>query len=135
VQVPLGLELLRLGFFFACMHSPYMYLAVYYLCRLQMRGYSPCPFLAMNRYVRLFPSLPTLRNLGSGGGEGWGILDLLPMVPVRWLDITCLHGISLTMVSTQYASTTSIYMSLILMSLQKLLCCSLVVLGVSFLLC
>jgi hypothetical protein len=25
----------------------------------------------------------------------------------RWLDIACLHGLSLTMVSTRYASTTS----------------------------
>jgi hypothetical protein len=33
--------------------------------------------------------------------------DLLPMVPVRWLAITCLHGLSLTTVSTRYASTTS----------------------------
>jgi hypothetical protein len=64
-----------------------------------------------------------------------GIPDLLPMVPIRWLSIACLHGLSLTTVSTRYASTTSMYMSLILMSLQKLLYCSSVVLGVSFLLC
>jgi hypothetical protein len=64
-----------------------------------------------------------------------GVPDLLPMVPVRWLDIACLHGLSLTMVSTSYASTTSLYLSLIFLSLQKNLCCSSVVLGVSFLLC
>jgi hypothetical protein len=63
------------------------------------------------------------------------VSDLLPMVPIRWLDIACLHGLSLTTVSTQYASTTSMYMSSILLSLQKLLCCSFVVLGVSVLLC
>jgi hypothetical protein len=61
--------------------------------------------------------------------------DLLPMVPVRWLGIAYLHGFSLTMVSTWYASTTSMYLSPILLSLQKLLCYSSVVLGVSFLLC
>jgi hypothetical protein len=61
--------------------------------------------------------------------------DLMPMLPVRWLDIACLHGISLTMVSSRYASTTSMCMSPILLLLQKLLCCSSVVLGVSFLLC
>jgi hypothetical protein len=38
VLVPLGLELLQLGFFLACVLSPYMYVAVYYLCRLQVTG-------------------------------------------------------------------------------------------------
>jgi hypothetical protein len=46
-----------------------IYLAIY-LCRLQMSRSSSCPSSAMNRYVRLFSSPPTLRNLGSGGGEG-----------------------------------------------------------------
>jgi hypothetical protein len=64
-----------------------------------------------------------------------GVLDLLPLVPVRWFNIACLHGVFLTMVSTRYASTTSIYLSPILLSLQKLLCCSFVVLDVNFLLC
>jgi hypothetical protein len=64
-----------------------------------------------------------------------GVPDLLPMVPVRWLYIAYLHGISLTTVSTWYASTASMYLSLILLLLQKLLCYSSVVLGVSFLLC
>jgi hypothetical protein len=49
--------------------------------------------------------------------------------------IACLHGLFLTTVSTRYASTTSMYMSPILLSLQKLLCYSSIVLGVSFLLC
>jgi hypothetical protein len=61
--------------------------------------------------------------------------NLLPVVLVRWLDIAYLHGLSLTTVSTRYASTTSMYLSLILLSLQKLLCCFSVVLCVSFLLC
>jgi hypothetical protein len=64
-----------------------------------------------------------------------GVPDLLPMVLVRWLGIICLHGLSLTTVSTRYAFTTSMYLLLILLSLQKLLWCSSVVLGVSFLLC
>jgi hypothetical protein len=54
--------------------SPYMYLAVYYLCYLQMPRYSSCPSTTTNKYAYLFPSLPALRNLGSGGGEGWGSL-------------------------------------------------------------
>jgi hypothetical protein len=58
--------------------------------------------------------------------------DLLPMLPVRWLNIACLLGLSLTTVSTRYASTTSMYLSPILLALQKLLCCFSVVLGVSF---
>jgi hypothetical protein len=41
-----------------------------------------------------------------------GVTDFLPMVPIRWLGIACLHGISLTMVSTRYASTTFMYLSL-----------------------
>jgi hypothetical protein len=64
-----------------------------------------------------------------------GVPNLLPMVHVRWLGIACLHGLSLTTMSTWYASITFMYLSPILLSLQKLLCCSSVVLGVSFLLC
>jgi hypothetical protein len=64
-----------------------------------------------------------------------GVPDLMPMVSVRWLDIACLHDISLTTVSTRYASTTYVYLSPIVLSLQILVCCSSVVLGVSFLLC
>jgi hypothetical protein len=64
-----------------------------------------------------------------------GVTDLLPMVPVQWLGIACLHGLFLTMVLTWYASTNSMYLSPIILSLQKLLCCSSFVLGVSFLLC
>jgi hypothetical protein len=47
-----------------------IYLAVYYLCRLQMFMSSSCPSPATNMYVRLFPSHPALRNFGSDGGEG-----------------------------------------------------------------
>jgi hypothetical protein len=64
-----------------------------------------------------------------------GVPVLLPMVPIQWLDIAYLHGLSLTTVSTRYASTTSMHLSPILLSLQKLLCCSSVVLGVSFCCC
>jgi hypothetical protein len=49
-----------------------IYIAVYYICRIQMPRSSLCSSPAMNRYVRFFPSPPALRNLGSGGGEGWG---------------------------------------------------------------
>jgi hypothetical protein len=51
-----------------------IYLAVYYLCRLQMPRSSSCSSSTTNRYVRLFPSPPALRYLGSGGCEGWGSL-------------------------------------------------------------
>jgi hypothetical protein len=107
--------------FSACVLSPYMYLAVYYICRLQMPSSSSCSSPATNRYARIFPSLPAR----------WGA-DLMPMVLVRWLGIAYLHGIFLIMVSTRYASTTTMYLSPILLSLQKLLCCFFVVLGVSF---
>jgi hypothetical protein len=79
-----------------------------------------------------FPSCST--KPWKCGRRGMGVPDLLPMAPVRWLSITCLHGISFTTVSTLYASTTSMYLSPILPSLQKILCCSSIVLGVSFLL-
>jgi hypothetical protein len=59
---------------FVCVLSPYMYLAVYCLCRLQMLRSSSCPSPATNMYACLFPSLPAPRNLESGGGEGWGSL-------------------------------------------------------------
>jgi hypothetical protein len=58
--------------FSACVLSPCMYLAVYYLCRLQMSMSSSCPSPATNMYDCLFPSLPGLRNFGSGRGDGWG---------------------------------------------------------------
>jgi hypothetical protein len=72
VWVPLGLELLQLGFFLRLRALSYMYLAVYYLCRLHMSRSSSCPSPLMNRYECLFHSLPTLWNLGSGGDEWWG---------------------------------------------------------------
>jgi hypothetical protein len=46
--------------FSTCVLSPYMYLAVYYLYRLQMLRSSSCPSSATNRYGRPFPSLPFL---------------------------------------------------------------------------
>jgi hypothetical protein len=40
-----------------------------------------------------------------------GVPDLLPMAPVRWLGIASLHCLSVTTVSTRYASTSSMYLS------------------------
>jgi hypothetical protein len=47
-----------------------IYLAVYYLCCLQVPKSLLCPSPTTNMYVCLFPSPPALRNLRSGGGEG-----------------------------------------------------------------
>jgi hypothetical protein len=58
-----------------------------------------------------------------------GVTDLLPMVPVRWLGIAYLHGVDSVCFYRFYVPIT------ILLSLQKLLCCASIVLGVSFLLC
>jgi hypothetical protein len=69
------------------------------------------------------------------GRRGIGVPDLLHMVLVRWLGISCRHGLSLTTMSTRYASAASMYLSPILLPLQELLCCSSIVLGVSYLLC
>jgi hypothetical protein len=68
----------------------------------------------------LASSLPFLLYETLEVGEARdGVTDLLSMVPVRWLYIVCLHGLSLTTLLTRYASTTSLYMSLILLSLQN----------------
>jgi hypothetical protein len=82
-------------------------------------------------YARLLPSLPALRNL-EVRRRGIGVSDLLSMITIQWLGIACLHGLFLTTVSTRYAATASMYLSPILLSLQSLVCCSSVVLGVSF---
>jgi hypothetical protein len=86
--------------FSACVLSPCMYLAVYYLCCFQMSMSSSCPSAATNRYDWLFPSLPALRNLGSGRCED-GVPNLLPMIPIRWLCIACLYDISFTTILTR----------------------------------
>jgi hypothetical protein len=65
---------------FACSLS--IYLAVYYLYRLQMPRSSLCPSPATNKYARLFPSPPALQNLEIGG-QGMEVSNLLPMVLVR----------------------------------------------------
>jgi hypothetical protein len=122
--------------FSACVLSPYMYLAVYYLCRLQMPRSSSCPSPATNMYVCLFPSLTALRNLGIGGGEGWG-----PLICCLWYPFDdgsaspvymvfslprCRHGMLLPLLCTCHPS---------FYRCKKILCCYFVVLGVSFLLC
>jgi hypothetical protein len=60
------------------------------------------------------------------------VTDLMPMVPVQWLGIASLHGLLFTTVSTRYDSIASMYLSSILLSLQKILCCPSVVFCVSF---
>jgi hypothetical protein len=51
------------GLFSSLACSLPIYLAVYYICRLQMARSSSCPSPATNMYVRLFPFSPALRNL------------------------------------------------------------------------
>ncbi|PWZ22463.1 hypothetical protein Zm00014a_028102 [Zea mays] len=46
-----------------------------------------------------FPSRST--KSWKWGRRGMGVSDLLPMVPIRWLDIACLQGLSFTTVSTR----------------------------------
>jgi hypothetical protein len=67
VRVPLGLELLRLVFFL-CLRalSLYVYSGILPMSPSDAQVLS-CPSSVTNRYARLFPSLPALRNLGSGG--------------------------------------------------------------------
>jgi hypothetical protein len=132
VWVPLGLELLQLGFF----------LRLDALSLYVSSGMLPMSPPDTQVFVMSFsgneqacPPLPfpfCSMKPWKWGMRGMGVPDLLPMVLIRWLDIVYLHGISLTTVLTQYASTTYLYMSSILPSLQKLLCCSSIVLCVSF---
>jgi hypothetical protein len=134
VRVPLGLELLWLGFFL-CLRTLSLYVSSGILpisppdAQVFVGSFSGnkqvCPSL---------PFLPALRNLGSGGGEGWVSLICCLWYPFNG-SASPVYMTFLTTVSTRYASTTSMYLSPILLSLQKLLCCSSVVLGVSFLLC
>jgi hypothetical protein len=127
VRVPLSLKLLRLGFFLR-LHALSLYVSS-----------SILPMSSPDAQVFVMPFSGNEQACSmkpwKWGIREMGVPDLLPMVPVRWLDIACLHGLSLIMVWTWYASTTSMYLSPILLSLQKILCCSYVVLGVSFLLC
>jgi hypothetical protein len=133
--VPLGLELLRLRFFLhLCALSLYVSSGI-----LPMSPADTQVFVvsfSSNEQVCLplpFPSCSI--KPWKWRRRGMGVPDLLSIVSVRWLGIACLHGLSLTMVSTRYAFTTSMYLSPILLSLQKLLCYFSIVLGVSFLLC
>jgi hypothetical protein len=70
-----------------------IYLAVYYLCRIQMPMSSSCLSLATNRYVCLFPSPQVCLPLPfpscstkpcKWGGEGWGSL-------ICYLWYPCVH--------------------------------------------
>jgi hypothetical protein len=55
--------------FSACVLSPYISSGIVLMSPPYARS-SSCPSLSTNRYTRLFPFPPALRNLGSGGGEG-----------------------------------------------------------------
>jgi hypothetical protein len=108
VRVPLSLELLRLGFFLRLRA-----LSIYVSSRILPVSplYSQVFVVSFsdNEQVCLplpFPSCPT--KPWKCERRGMGIPDLLPMIPVQWLDIACLHGLSLTTMSTRYASTTSV---------------------------
>ena len=134
MREPLSLELLRLGFFLRLHVSPYISSSILPMSPLDAQVF--IVFFSGNKQVCLplpFPSSST--KPWKWGRRGMGVPDLLPMIPVRWLGITSVHGLSLTTVLTRYASTTSMYLSPTLLSLQKLLCCSSIVLGFSFLLC
>jgi hypothetical protein len=129
------LELLRLSFFLRlCALSLYVYSGILLMSPPDAQVFVVS--FSGNEQVCLslpFPSFST--KPWQWGRRGMGVPDLLHMIHVRWLGIACLHDLSLTMVSTRYVSTTSMYLPPILLSLKKLLCCSSVVLGVNFLLC
>jgi hypothetical protein len=132
VRTPLSLELLWLGFFLRLLALS-LYVSSGILTMSSPDAQVFVVSFSGNEHVcppLSFPSCST--KPWKCGRRVMGVPDLLPMISVRWLGIAYLHDISLTTVSTRYASTTSMYLSPILLSLQKLLCCFSVVLGVSF---
>jgi hypothetical protein len=72
------------GLLFPLACSLPIYLAVYYLCHLQMSRSSSCPSLVTNMYARIFPSPPALQNLGSGEDKRWRSL-------ICYLLYPCVH--------------------------------------------
>jgi hypothetical protein len=72
---------------FAC--SLPIYLAIYYLCRLEIPMSSSCPSPTTNKYVRLLPSPPALRNLRSEGDERWKSLIYCLWYPCVYKKILC----------------------------------------------
>jgi hypothetical protein len=118
VRVTLGLELLRLDFFLClCALSLYVSSGILLMSPSDAQVFV-VSFSGNEHVCPPLSSLPVYETLEVGDARD-GVPDLLLMVLVRWLGIARLHGLSLTTVSTWYASTTSMYLSPILLSLQK----------------
>jgi hypothetical protein len=119
VRVYLGLELLRLGLF---LHLRALSLYVSSGILPMPPPYAQVFVVPFSGNEQVYPPLPfpfCSTKPWKWGRRGMGVPNLLHIVPVRWLGIVCLHGLSLTTMSTRYASTTSMYLSSILLSLQN----------------
>jgi hypothetical protein len=132
VRVPLGLELLRLGFFIRlCALSLYVSSGILPMSPPDAQVFV-VSFSGNEQVCSPLPFSSCSTKPWKLGRRGMGVPDLLSTVLVRWLNIACLHGLSLTTISTQYASTTSMYLSPIILSLKKLLCLFLYCFGCKF---
>jgi hypothetical protein len=104
VRVPLGLELLRVGFFLR-LRALSLYVSSGILPTSPPDAQVFIVSFSDNEQVRPplpFPSCST--KPWKWGRRGIWVPDLLPIVLVRWLGIACLHGLSLTTVLTRHAS-------------------------------
>jgi hypothetical protein len=113
------LELLRVGFFLH-LRALSLYVSSDVLPMSSLDAHVFIVSFSDNEQVCLpLPFSSCSKKPSKWGRRGMWIPDLMPIVLVRWLDIACLHGLSLTTVSTRYASITCMYLSPILLSLQK----------------
>jgi hypothetical protein len=84
VRVPLGLELLWLGFFSACVLSPYISSGILSMSRPDDQIF----VVSFSVNEQVCPSLPfpsCSMKLWKWGRRGMEVSDLLPMVPVRFI--------------------------------------------------
>jgi hypothetical protein len=126
VRVPLGLEMLRLGFFVR-LRALSLYVSSGILPMSPLDAQVFVVSFSGNEQVCLHLLFPTF----STEPWKWGRRGMGSLICCLWYPLMAWHCLSTT-VSTRYASTTSMYLSPILLSLQKILCCSFVVLSVSF---
>jgi hypothetical protein len=124
VRVPLGLELLRLGLFFR-LHALSLYVSSGILPMSPPHAQVFIVSFSGNEHVCLPLSIPSCSTKHWKWGEARDGDPWFAAYGTRLMDR---HRLSiwpfLTTMSTRYVSTTSMYISPILLSLQKLLCCS-----------
>jgi hypothetical protein len=100
VRVPLGLELLQLGFFLR-LRALSLYVSSGILSMSPPDAQVFVVSFSGTEQVCTPLPFPSCSTKPWKWGRRWmGVPNLLYMVPVRWLGITYLHGISLTTMLT-----------------------------------